>query len=323
MSPDSRYHDISSVCRLALPSCYVLNLSPPRDNNMPTSTALPVELTDEIMLSLTSKTDLSSCSLVSHAWRRGSQGQLLRSIYIDPKKDTLRSFLDFVASADAQRKGGPFTLPPFSTIIRAIHIARPSLPRKRSVPPQVNLTDIRDVLRTIPRLNNISLENIKANGVGFSRELDDDIVQFEPPTLQRLSLINVALSSLEFVNLFSLFRGTEQLRLKCVYRESFDDSVFPELESTHPLFPHAFEGCRSLSVRHCDLLFVLHFLTQVLRRRKEIGLQRGQQGGSGLLQLSFADTFPGLGSFQHEFGGDIRDLHIDLGIRRGGEMDGT
>ncbi len=196
---------------------------------MPDAAArIPQELFDDIIDSISSKHDLSSCSLVSRSWLARSRRNLFARVKLTDEgvHNQFHSFLAFLPLENNDSLLGP----PVSAYVKRICVEnRAPLPGARE---RIDTDRLRALLSLLPNLRDLELSHIILHWVPPTISDAKRWPTFRPTHLDSLTLLGtttVSQTSLEVVASLCLFSS-----IKVLYIETFVDIEGFEGRYSHP-----------------------------------------------------------------------------------------
>ncbi len=284
---------------------------------------IPQELIDDIIDSIPSKRDLSSCTLVSRSWLTRSRRNLFAEVNLKDKgvQNHFHSFLAFLTASNKDYLLGP----PISGCIQRVCIqnCRPlSRPRER-----IKMDMLRSLLSLLPNLRDLELS--KATFSGVTPVDPEDWLAFRSIHLDSLSLLGVTTVSetpSEIIASLCLFSSINVLRIETLnmkgfaglynnFLDSTAQPIHPLLSMENPYFPSALlstenpyfpSALRVSSIKFPDSSRTPFFLALIANTASVATITDVDVACSSSVQIR------ALGSFLSVVGSRIKKIAVDI-----------
>ncbi|PSR72569.1 hypothetical protein PHLCEN_2v11562 [Hermanssonia centrifuga] len=273
---------------------------------------IPQEIIDDIIDLISSKTDLSSCTLVSRSWLTRSRRNLFAEVNLKDKgvQNQFHSFLAFLTANDKDSLLGP----PISGCIQrvCIHNCRP-LSKARE---KINTDMLRSLLFLLPNLRDLELSKATLSGVTPSDPAGWLVSR--PIHLDSLSLLGtttVSQNPSEIIASLCLFSSIKVLRIEMfVTVEGFErlysypqnltaQSTHPLLSTEDPYFPSRLRVSSIKSPNYSQTPFFLALIAKTASAETITDVD---------VACRTSDQIRALGSFLSVVGRRIKKITVDV-----------
>ncbi len=273
---------------------------------------IPQEIIDDIIDLISSKSDLSSCTLVSRPWLTRSRRNLFAEVNLKDKvvQNQFHSFLTFLTANNNDSLLGP----PISGFIKRVSIQNcRSLSRARE---RINTDMLRSLLSLLPNLRGLELSKATLSGV---TPVDPaDWLVSRPVHLDSLSMIStttVSQTPLEVIASLCLFSSIKVLHIETsINMEGFEGShnypQDPTARPTHPLLSPGnpyFPTRLQVSSIECTDYSQTPFLLDLIVKTASIETITDVD-----VACRTSDQIRALGSFLHVVGQRIKKITVDI-----------